>query len=215
MPDTNNHQGWKATEQFRVPLGISQQLRAFTEACKSTFLSSSQILQTPADFHKSQFFWITCQVIYCKTRFSSVMKRKDSQLDAGWPAEGWCSEKKHTDKGGRQANWHLNRGRDGEKTGHHSRLPVPKKQRRHTLPRPGSVQSACIAHGWSLSLDSDSPILPVSVFFFSCKFYLGQRLLSCHVSPRCLYRLSWLPSQSMAPTHVRPLLHQRRGGSNP
>ena len=48
------------------------------------------------------------------------------------------------------------------------------------LPHPGSVQSARISHGWSSSLDSDS-LLCLGLFF--CNFYLGQRLLSCHVSP--------------------------------
>lgn len=42
---------------------------------------------------------------------------------------------------------------------------------------------------------------PLCLFLFClfslCNFYLGQRLLSCHGSPGFLYRLSWLPSQSM------------------
>lgn len=116
MPDTNNHQGWKATEQFRAPLRISQQLWAFSEACKSTFLSGGQILQTSAGLRKSQFFWITCQVIHCKTRPCDEKERVRS------PFHRWltCGDS-------RQANWHLNRGRDRKKTGHHSRLPVPRR----------------------------------------------------------------------------------------
>lgn len=79
MPDTNNHQGWKPTEQFRVPLRISQQLWAFSEACESTFLSSGQSLQT---FIKVCFFWITCEVIYCKTQFLLCDEKGMNEISA-------------------------------------------------------------------------------------------------------------------------------------
>lgn len=55
-PDTNNHPGWEAAEQFRAPLGMGQQLRALSEACVWTFLSRGQILQTWTGFYERQFF---------------------------------------------------------------------------------------------------------------------------------------------------------------
>lgn len=104
--------------------------------------------------------------------------RMRTQLDVGRPTKLSCS-KRQTDKDGRLSNWHLDRRRGREKTGHQSRLPVPNK---------------------AAAADSDSVrFCPISfhltwlvfilrfwqpcLFLFLCNFYLGQRLLSCHESP--------------------------------
>lgn len=184
MPDTNNHKGWKPTEQFRIPLRNSQQLWAFSKAWKSTFLSWGQILQTSVDLHKSQFFWITHQVIYCKTRLSSVMKRREWDCSL-MLADLWRvgAQDRHTDKDNRQANWHLNRGRDREETGHHSRLPVPKKQQQQQPTSRASSRLCPISSHLTWLVFISRFWQPLCLFLFFCNFYLGQRLLSCHVSP--------------------------------
>ncbi len=178
MPDTNNHQGWKATEQFRVPLRISQQLWAFSEACKSTFLSWGQILQTSADLHKSQFSWITCQVIYCKTRFCSVMKRREWDFSS-MLADLW--------RVGAPKKAHRQRQQTGKLA------PKQRERRREdrTPQQTSCPQEADMASSQLCPISSHLTWLvfisrfwqPLCLFLFFCNFYLGQRLLSCHVSP--------------------------------
>lgn len=104
--------------------------------------------------------------------------RMGIQLDVGRPTK-LRTIRRQTDKDSRQSNWHLNRKRGREKTGHQSRLPVPNK-----AAAAGSTSfwlcPISLHHTWLVFIFR---FWQPCLVLFLCNFYLGQRLLSCHVSP--------------------------------
>lgn len=102
------------------------------------------------------------------------------QLDVGWPMEGWHSKKAHGQR--RQTGKLAPKQRE--------------RQREHRTPQQTSCpqEAAAGADAASSRLGPISSHLtwlvfisrfwqPLCLFLFFCNFYLGQRLLSCHVSP--------------------------------
>lgn len=84
-------------------------------------------------------------------------------------------------KNSRQANWLLNRRRGCEKSGSQN-FPSPRKgrsSRRNGRLIPSLSNRLCLSHSHSSSQDCHNP----SPFLVLCNFYLGQKLLSCLVSP--------------------------------
>lgn len=200
--DTNNHQGWKPTEQFRAPLRISQQLWAFSEACESTFLLSGQILWISIELHKSLFYLIACQAVYCKTRHRPVIKRVklifhyDLMRTASLLKKHLRITVKLT---GVKTEGEAERRQDSaSKTGRiHSSVP--------------SLSTHFLSHDWSSSPNSNSP---TPIFLFLLNVLFGTQTLKvpcipvfCFLYPGCHHRA--------VPAHFMPFLDQRARGSNP
>lgn len=164
---------------------------SLTHACQRSppQVTSSKLfetLQTLVDQHKRQGF-------FCNNSIRLTHEDERQRLQTG-------------------NNRDLNRGRSREKTGHHCRLPVPKKAAAAAAAASSQPRPMSFHRTWLVFIFWFRKPLSLSV---SLELLFGTEAFKLPCIPRRFYRLSWLPSQSVAPAHVRPLLDQRRGGSYP
>lgn len=93
--------------------------------------------------------------------------------------EDWCSKKKEK-KRGKLTSKEKKGTERRQDTAADFLSPRNRRSRRGLIP---ALSNQLASHMAGLYLDIVTALLPFSFSFFLCNFYLGQRLLSCHVSP--------------------------------